>query len=245
MNHLEALHAAAGNRRYVKRKEALIKRLRDYAPKELTPHRFASLAAQIAHESGGFRHVKELWGPTRAQRGYEGRADLGNVRRGDGKKFMGHDLIQITGRANHRDLTKWVRETFNESVNFEENPLLLTQEKWLGIGALWYWTRRVDERFVEEGNQEMITRRINGGLNGYSDRLKRYDRTALQLLGMKSVSEFQRKFQTTYNLRVDGQSGPQTRAALHKALKELSAKTTTKKKTARSTKSSWWSRIFK
>ena len=63
--------------------------------------RVAAFIAQIGHESGQLRYVKEVWGPTVAQARYEGRADLGNTTPGDGFRFRGRGLIQITGRANY------------------------------------------------------------------------------------------------------------------------------------------------
>ena len=60
----------------------------------------------------------------------------------------------------------------------------------------------------------MVTRRVNGGLNGYQDRLHWYDKVALELLGVSDV----RTFQKSAGLVQDGISGPKTRAALHEAL---------------------------
>ena len=57
--------------------------------------------AQIAHESGVFRWVWEIWGPTPAQQRYEERKDLGKTQPGDGKRFMGRGLLQVTGLANY------------------------------------------------------------------------------------------------------------------------------------------------
>lgn len=63
--------------------------------------RAAAFIAQVGHESGQLRYVKELWGPTPAQAKYEGRSDLGNTAAGDGFKYRGRGLIQVTGRANY------------------------------------------------------------------------------------------------------------------------------------------------
>ena len=65
------------------------------------PKRVAAFIAQIGHESGQLKYVKEIWGPTAAQARYEGRKDLGNTVAGDGSKYRGRGLIQITGRANY------------------------------------------------------------------------------------------------------------------------------------------------
>jgi putative chitinase len=207
------LNRVCGHTRYANRKRALATFLAD---KNFEPHELAQFLAQVLHESGRLQHVKEVWGPTAAQRRYEGRADLGNTQPGDGKRFMGRDIIQCTGRSNYRALTKWAQETHGVQVDFEQHPEKLEDPKFLGLGALWYWVNRVPQRFVDAGNIEMVTRRINGGLNGYSDRLKLFDRSALVLLGFE-VDQI-REFQEFADIAVDGVSGPQTRHAMHKAL---------------------------
>ena len=204
------------------RKAALLARVRDYGgPLNELPV-LAQFLAQVMHESGGLRYVREIWGPTKAQKGYEGRKDLGNTQPGDGKRFMGRDVIQVTGRANHRALTAWVRKTFGGGPDFEAKPELLESPEWLGIGAIWYFlaARKDLIKYCRDGNIEMVTRRVNGGLNGYQDRLHWYDLSALKLLGFADV----RAFQKSAGLVTDGISGPKTRAALHEALGKVKTK---------------------
>ena len=201
------------------RKAALLARVRDYGgPLNELPV-MAQFLAQTMHESGGLRYVREIWGPTKAQKGYEGRADLGNTKPGDGSRYRGRDVIQVTGRANYRALTKWTRETFGTKADFEALPELLSDPGWLGIGAIWYFlaARKDLIKYCREGNIEMVTRRVNGGLNGYQDRLRWYDDCALKLLGFGTVRDFQK----SAGLVVDGISGPKTRAALHEALSHV------------------------
>lgn len=200
------------------RKAALMQRVRDYGGPINEPAVLAQFLAQVMHESGNLRYVREIWGPTKAQARYEGRKDLGNTQPGDGKRFMGRDVIQVTGRSNYRQLTAWVRKTFGKGPDFEAKPELLESPEWLGIGAIWYFLTRkglIDR--AREGNIEMVTRLVNGGLNGYADRLRKYDAAALEILGFMDV----KSFQGAYGLAVDGISGPKTRAAMHKALSQV------------------------
>lgn len=197
------------------RRKALLERVRDYGGPLNEPAVFVQFMAQVMHESGGLKDVRERWGPTKAQRGYEGREDLGNVKPGDGAKFRGRDVIQVTGRTNYRLLTAWVRKTFGKGPDFEAKPETLELPEWLGIGAIWFFLTRKDLlRYAREGNNEMVTRVVNGGLNGYQDRLRWYDDAALKVLGFMDV----KSFQGAWGLVVDGISGPKTRAAMHKAL---------------------------
>ncbi|MDR6216150.1 hypothetical protein [Paracidovorax wautersii] len=142
-----------------------------------TPARVAAFLAQVGHESGGFRYTTELWGPTAAQQRYEGRKDLGNTQPGDGARFKGHGLIQTTGRYNHGRVRDRLRERLGPDVpDFEESPELLALPEWAAVSAADYWDDKGLNVLADAGNFELITRRINGGLNGQADRLARWAR---------------------------------------------------------------------
>ena len=183
------------------------------------PHRLASYLAQLAHESARFRYDRELWGPTPAQRRYEGRRDLGNVHPGDGSRFRGRGPIQITGRANYVEFTTWCRARFPSAPDFVLHPETICTDPWEGVGPIWFWDTRKINRFADRGQQKWITKTINGGHNGLDDRLALYARSGLVLLGRDPADV--RGFQRVAGLTVDGDAGPNTRAALHAALKSL------------------------
>ena len=137
--------------------------------------RVAAFIAQIGHESGQLKYVKEIWGPTAAQMRYEGRADLGNTQPGDGSKYRGRGLIQITGRANY--------EACGEALGLDliKQPELLEKPQHACMSAAWFWATKGLSTLADEGKFETITRRINGGLNGLADRQMLYAR-ALKVL---------------------------------------------------------------
>lgn len=143
-----------------------------------TPERAAAFLAQIGHESGGLRFVVELWGPTPAQARYEGRADLGNVRPGDGFRFRGRGLIQTTGRANYARVRDRLAEKLPDLdvPDFESDPDELAQCRWAALSAADYWDMKGLNELADTGDFEHITRRINGGLNGQADRLAKWER---------------------------------------------------------------------
>jgi putative chitinase len=135
--------------------------------------RYVAFLAQIGHESGSLRHVREVWGPTDAQQRYEGRADLGNTQPGDGKRYMGRGLIQTTGRHNYRAVRDRLRTRGHDAPDFERDPGSLESPKWACWSAADYWDWRGLNALADLGNFEAITRRINGGLNGHADRVRR------------------------------------------------------------------------
>lgn len=137
---------------------------------------------------------------------------------GDGVLFRGGTAIQITGRANTILFREWCRARFAEVPDFEADPDAMLSDPWEGLGPVWYWDHARLNRYADENDPEMITRRINGGLNGYLDRLRWYARAALVLLGY--APDAVREFQRVSALTIDGIAGPRTRAALHAAMRK-------------------------
>lgn len=135
-----------------------------------TPERQAAFLAQIAHESGQLLYTREIWGPTPAQTHYEGRTDLGNKQAGDGKRFMGRGLIQITGRANYLLCGSSLNLNLIDTPEFLEQPVPACRS------AAWFWSAHDLNELADAGDFERITRRINGGLNGQADRLAFWER---------------------------------------------------------------------
>ena len=128
-----------------------------------TPLRVAHFMAQLHHESGGFKYLKEL-GNNAYFKKYEGRKDLGNIFAGDGLKYKGRGYIQITGRANYSEISKDLK------IDFLNNPKLLEQEANAIISALWFWNKKKLNVLADADNILTITKKINGGLNGIDDR---------------------------------------------------------------------------
>ena len=137
--------------------------------------RIAAFIAQIGHESGQFKYVKEIWGPTAAQARYEGRKDLGNTVAGDGSKYRGRGLIQITGRANYMACGEGL------GLDLIKQPELLEKPQHACMSAAWFWATRGLNTLADAGQFDRITRRINGGQNGAADRQALYAR-ALKVL---------------------------------------------------------------
>lgn len=184
-----------------------------------TPDRIAAFLAQLAHESKEYLYMEEIWGPTPDQLGYEGRADLGNVQPGDGRKFAGHGPIQITGRANHRACGHYLR------LDLEADPLLLTRPEYGTASAVWFWTQgngKINLNLLaDRGWFKTITRVINGGTNGLSDRRQYWDRNrallGLPMIDLDREADAIKAFQRERGLVADGVAGPKTFAAVRAA----------------------------
>jgi putative chitinase len=139
-----------------------------------TPEAEAMFIAQTMHESGECRYTKEL----ASGQAYEARKDLGNTIPGDGVRYKGRGLIQITGRANYKRISDAC------GVDFVAHPELLETPDWAAASAAWFWSinklndiaqLNTDDSFLK------VTKRINGGTNGLEDRRKYWIRAKQQL----------------------------------------------------------------
>jgi putative chitinase len=127
-----------------------------------TPARQAAFLAQIAHESGSLCYTREL----ASGAAYEGRADLGNTQAGDGMRFRGRGLIQITGRHNYQVCSIAL---FGDE-RLLDNPMLLEAACDACRSAAWFWSWSGLNALADAGDFRRITRKINGGLNGLEER---------------------------------------------------------------------------
>ena len=136
-----------------------------------TPQRIRMFLAQIGHESGQLRYRREL----ASGEAYEGRKDLGNTSPGDGVRYKGRGLIQITGKSNYALVSLAL------GLPLVEKPELLEEDLNACRSAGWFWYKSNCNSLADMGLFEKVTRRINGGLNGYADRFKLYQR-ALEII---------------------------------------------------------------
>jgi putative chitinase len=147
-----------------------------------TPRRAAAFIAQVAHETGQLRYVKELGSKSKpAGSQYEGRRDLGNTEPGDGVRFPGRGLLQATGRDMH------YRVGVALGVDLIARPERLEEPELAARSAGWIWTVEKDLNPLADVDRfGAITRRINGGFNGLDDRISFWLR-ARQLLEVKPL----------------------------------------------------------
>lgn len=122
--------------------------------------RTAHFLAQVGHESGRLRYVREL----ASGAAYEGRKDLGNTEPGDGVRFKGRGLIQVTGRRNYT-LCGLALE-----LDLLNAPELLELPVNAALSAAWFWWNAGLNELADKDEFRKITRRINGGYNGLADR---------------------------------------------------------------------------
>ncbi|MFJ7314436.1 glycoside hydrolase family 19 protein [Pseudomonas sp. NPDC098747] len=137
-----------------------------------TPKRVAAFLAQIGHESGQLRYVRELGNNQYLSKYDTGTLALrlGNTPEadGDGQKYRGRGLIQITGRSNYRQCSLGL---FGDE-RLLALPELLEKPQWAAESAAWFWEKNGLNELADRDQFNTITRRINGGLNGLQDRLE-------------------------------------------------------------------------
>ena len=181
--------------------EALEQLLPDYEIN--TPHRIAAFIAQCAHESGGFKFIKEnlnykaaslrtVFGkyfPTDdlanayakkpemiANRVYASRMGNGDEHSGDGYRFCGRGLIQLTGRSNYENFAASLEISPEEAADY------LGTFEGAAQSACWFWESNNLNSVADAGDIKKMTKIINGGYIGLEDRMAHYQH-ALQIMG--------------------------------------------------------------
>ena len=131
-----------------------------------TPRRICHFLAQAAHETDGFRTLEEYGGPAYFIR-YEGRRDLGNLQAGDGIRYHGRGIFQLTGRSNYGRFGQLI------GIDLEAQPERAKEPETSLRIAFAYWTERAINAAADADDIERVTKLINGGRNGLAER-RRY-----------------------------------------------------------------------
>lgn len=169
-----------------------------------TPQRVAAFMAQCGHESGNFKFLKEnlkyraqslvkVWPkyfPNMeianqyagneekiANRAYANRMGNGPEESGDGWRFCGRGLIQLTGRNNYQNFADSIETDINDI------PHYLATFEGAVQSACWFWETNNLNKWADTGDMLTLTKRINGGTLGLDDRIKHY-KHALHVLGV-------------------------------------------------------------
>jgi len=101
---------------------------------------------------------------------YANRMGNGKEESGDGFKFRGRGLIQLTGKNNYLNFGKSINKTLEETVTY------LTTKEGALVSALWFWKKNNLNAIADSGNHQLLCKKINGGTNGLSDRINRYNK---------------------------------------------------------------------
>lgn len=189
--------------------------------------RVAHFMGQVTHECAGFRTTEEFADGS----AYEDRKDLGNTKKGDGPRFKGRGLIQLTGRANYQTIGKRL------GIDLEVDPERAADPVTSLRIACEYWKSRKINTCCDLDDLLKVTKKVNGGLTGLEDR-RRYYRKAKQALDRRrglvvgvqqdsttpvvqlgsmgaTVTRLQRKLNAVgFALAVDGAFGPATEMAV-------------------------------
>lgn len=117
------------------------------------------------HESGRYKYMREIWGPTAAQKRYEGRKDLGNTVAGDGKKFMGRGFVQITGRRNYTDWGRRLGRDLLKEPQLAEQPDIAARIIVEGMKLGTFTGKKLDDYVTLQKSDFAGARRIVNGLD--------------------------------------------------------------------------------
>ena len=128
-----------------------------------TCNRLAHFLGQISHETGQYQWLQELGGPGYFKR-YDNRTDLGNIHPGDGAKYHGRGLIQLTGAANYAKYGALL------GLPLFDQPEMVAKFPAALMTAIKYWELNALNNYADKDDCGKITKKINGGLNGIDDR---------------------------------------------------------------------------
>ena len=138
--------------------------------------RMTHFIAQIGHETASLLYTEEIADGS----AYEGRQDLGNSHPGDGKRYKGRGLIQLTGRANYTAYSK------DSGIDYVADPERVASDPFVAVDvACWYWNRRKINNLADKDDVKAVTKAVNGGYNGLDDRIE-YLHRAKAVLGIRS-----------------------------------------------------------
>lgn len=145
--------------------------------------RCAHFLAQIAHESGELRYNTEIASGKAYDTGRLAVA-LGNTPAadGDGQKYKGRGLIQLTGTANYKRFGSYVRETRKENVDFLSNPEKVAEPRYAVMVSCWFFQISGCLVFADKDDVNAVTKRVNGGTNGLESRKKYLSRAKKEVL---------------------------------------------------------------
>jgi predicted chitinase/tetratricopeptide (TPR) repeat protein len=132
-----------------------------------TVPRIRHFLSQTAHESGGLRWMEEIASGS----AYEGRPDLGNTSPGDGRKYKGAGVIQLTGRHNYQKFADFIKDQ-----KVMQGHSYVAQVYPFTSAGFWWKNNNMNALCDRGGTVKEVTKRVNGGYNGLSDRQRYYDK---------------------------------------------------------------------
>ena len=170
-----------------------------------TPLRLAHWLAQLLFESGSLKYTEELASGS----AYENRRSLGNTQRGDGRRYKGRGLFQITGKFNYNRYGKFA------GFDAVAHPERLATLPYAADSAGWFWAPGTPQdlnRIADKDNVVLVTKLINGGHNGLASRRRHLSnaKEAIETMGAKRVQQALNAIGSYPTLLVDGDFGPRT-----------------------------------